>query len=101
MKAVSQFYRIKKVINQGKIKVHWWVQGEVGLARWERLFYRDQMLSDGSLSFWGMEWCQVGEIGPRADLISFEVHCVVLMQRKFENHVFSALPSEKRAGHVF
>lgn len=49
----------------------------------------------------GMEWCQVGEIGPRADLISFEVHCVVLMQRKFENHVFSALPSEKRAGHVF
>lgn len=48
-----------------------------------------------------MEWCQVGELGPRADPISSEVHCVVLMQRKFENHVFSALPSEERAGHSF
>lgn len=38
-----EFYRAEKVTNQGKLKIHWWVQ---------RVSYRFRMLSEDILSFW-------------------------------------------------
>ena len=84
-----QFYRTKKVINQGKFKIHWWVHREAGKIRWEGLCYKSKMRSDDILSSWnGRNQCSAKLTASK----KFLYYHMVLVQIQFVYKIPSSVP---------